>query len=90
MQKKLQDQEILADILASQKQAAAEFNQSAGECACPKLKRDMMKIHAEEQSGQSQVFTAMHERGWYPTVAAEPQKVQQARVKFEGIAQQLG
>jgi len=89
MQKKMQDQEILADILASQKQAAAEFNQFAGECACPKLKRDMMKIHGEEQSGQAQVFTAMNERGWYPTVAAETQKIQQARVKFEGIAQQL-
>lgn len=88
--KKLQDQEILADMLASQKQAAAEFNQSAGECADPKLKRDMMKIHGEVQAGQSQVFTAMHERGWYPTVAAEKPKIQQARTKFEDIAQQLG
>ena len=75
MQKKLQDQEIMADILASQKQAAAEFNQFAGECASPKLKKDMMKIHSEEQSGQTQVFEVMQSRVRYriPSICSQSQ-----------------
>ena len=89
MQKQLQDQEIMADMLASQKQTTAEFNLFAAECACPQLKRDMLNIFNEEQGLQTNVFDAMAQRGWYPTCAAEQPKIDQARSKFEGMSQQL-
>ena len=89
MQKNLQDPEIMADILASQKQATASFNMFANECSCPKLKQDMMKILNEEQGMQTSAYETMQSRGWYPTTPAEQQKINQARTKFEGIQQSL-
>ena len=89
MQKNLPDQEIMADILASQKQATASYNMFANESSCPGLKKDMMNILCEEQGMQTNVFEEMQKRGWYPTQPAEQQKVDQARTKFEGIKQSL-
>ena len=89
MQRPLQDQDIMADMLASQKQTTAEFNMFALECSNPKLKKDVLNIYSEEQGLQTNVFEAMHQRGWYPTCPAEQQKVHEARTKFEGMAQQL-
>ena len=89
MQKQLQDQEIMADMLAAQKQTTSEFNTYALECACPQLKQDMLNILSEEQGIQTNVFQCMQQRGWYPTVPAQQQAVDKARTKFEGMAQQL-
>ena len=89
MEKKLQDQEIMADMLASQKQTTAEFNMYALECACPGLKKDMLNILQEEQGLQSNVFESMQQHGWYPTKPAQQQMVDEARCKFEGMSQQL-
>jgi len=90
MQKQtLQDQEILNDMLASQKQTAAHFNMFAGECSDQNLKNDMLNILRDEQTIQSNVFCEMNKRGWYPTCPAPQQMVDQARTKYEGIAQQL-
>ena len=89
MQKQLPDQEIMADILASQKQAASSFNMFATECVCPDLKKDMLNILREEQGMQTNVFEEMQRRGWYPTNPAQQQMVDQARTKFEGISQSL-
>ena len=89
MQKQLQDQEIMADMLASQKQTTAEFNTFALECCCPNLKKDMLNILNEEQGLQTNVFNEMQKRGWYPVVPAQQQMVDQARSKYEGMAMQL-
>jgi len=90
MQKQtLQDQEILNDMLASQKQTSAHFNMFAGECSDQNLKNDMLNILRDEQTIQSNVFCEMNKRGWYPTCPAPQQMVDQARTKYEGIAQQL-
>jgi len=89
MHKQLQDMDIAADMLASQKATTAEFNMFALECSSPQLKRDVLNIYSEEQGLQTNVFNTMHERGWYPTCPAEQQKINDARTKFEGMAQQL-
>jgi len=88
-QKQMGDQDIMADMLASQKQTAAEFNMFALECSCPKLKKDVLEIFQEEQGLQTNLFQAMSQRGWYQTCPAEQQKVTEARTKFEGMSQQL-
>ena len=86
---KFQDQEMLADMLAMQKQASASYNMISGECSNMNLKNDMLNILRDEQSIQSAVFGEMHKRGWYPTPPAQQQMVDQAKCKFEGIAQGL-
>jgi len=85
----LQDQEILTDMLSSQKQVTAHFNTYAGECSDQNLKNDMLNILRDEQGIQGHVFCEMHKRGWYQVPPAPQQMVEQARTKFEGIAQQL-
>jgi len=89
MQKRLQDQDIVTDMLASQKQTTAEFNLFANECSCPNLKRDVLNIYNEEQGLQTNVFETMQQHGWYPVKPAQQQMVSEARSKFEGISQQL-
>jgi len=85
----LQDQEILGDMLVSQKTATNHFNFCANECSDQNLKSDMLNILRDEQNMQSAVFNEMHKRGWYQPAQAQQQMVEQARTKFEGISQQL-
>ena len=47
-----------------------------------------MSLLTEEHQIQADVFDEMHKRGWYPTPAAEQQKVQQAKQKFENAKPQ--
>ena len=88
-QQQFQDQEILTDMLASQKQATSHFNLVATECSDQNLKSDVLNILRDEQSMQSAVFGEMYKRGWYQTAPAQQQKVDEARTKFEGISQQI-
>lgn len=89
MQKEFKDQEIMNDMLSSQKQVAGEYSTIALECCCPQLKKSIMDIFSEEQGIQTNVFQGMQQRNWYPTTPAEQMKVDEARTKFEGISQQL-
>lgn len=85
----LQDQEILTDMLTTQKQVVSSYNTFSTECSDTHLKNDMLELWNDEQNIQTDVFSEMHKRGWYPTAPAQQQIVEQARTKFEGIAQQL-
>ena len=84
----MQEKEILNDILASQKSATSAYNTFTNECATPAVRDEFMKILTEEHQIQADVFNEMHKRGWYPTPAAEQQKIQQAKQKFQSQNQQ--
>jgi hypothetical protein len=49
----------------------------------------MVNILKEEHNIQFGVFTDMQKRGWYSPAAAEAQKINETKTKFEGIATQL-
>jgi spore coat protein CotF len=87
--KPLEDKEILTDMLAAQKQETNHYNLFACECANMDLKNETLKILHDEQNMQSAVFCEMQKRGWYPTCPAPQKQVDQARTKFEGMAQQM-
>ena len=76
------EKEILGDALATQKTATANFNMSANECVHEDVRQTMMKILNEEHSIQQDVFNMMHAKGYYPTPAAEQQKVQETKQQF--------
>lgn len=76
------EKEVLGDALATQKTATANFNMSANECAHEEIRQTMMKILNEEHSIQQDVFNMMHAKGYYPTPAAEQQKVQETKQQF--------
>lgn len=78
----LADKDILMDVLASQKFITDGYNTYANECATPALKTDFMNILNDEHRIQNEVFTEMQKRGWYPTEAADQNKVNQAKQKY--------
>ena len=80
----LTEKEILADCLSSQKHTTATFNTCAGECVNEQLRTTMLNILDDEHKIQTDIFTHMHAKGWYPVEPADQQKVQQARQKFGG------
>jgi len=77
------DKDMMTDLLSSQKFETGGYNTSANECACPKLRSDIMNILNEEHQIQSEIFTEMSKRGWYPTEAAEQNKINQVKQKFQ-------
>jgi len=86
---KLEDKEILSDMLAAQKQESSHYNMFSGECSNMELKNEMLNILRDEQSMQSAVFSEMQKRGWYPTTPAPQKQVDQAKEKFQCMSQQM-
>ncbi len=84
----MQEKEILNDVLASEKAVTGAYNAFANECATPNVRDEFMRILTEEHQIQADVFDEMQKRGWYPTPAAEQQKIQQAKQKFQNQNQQ--
>lgn len=76
------DKEMLTDLLSSQKFVTDGYNSFANECATPNIKTDFVNILREEHQIQNDVFTEMQKRGWYPTEAADQNKINQAKQKY--------
>ena len=77
------DKDIMTDLLSSQKFVTDGYNTSVNECATPSLKCDMLNILNKEHQIQGDVFSEMQRRGWYPTEAAEQQKISQVKQKYQ-------
>lgn len=88
MQQIYTEKEVLADGLCTQKNTTALFNQAVNECVHNDLRDTLFKILEDEHIIQVEVFDLMHERGFYETPAADAQKVQQMKQKFEKSYQQ--
>ena len=76
------EKEMLSDVLSSQKQVTENYNTFANECANPQLRGALMQLLNDEHAIQFDVFTEMHNRGFYPTPMADQQKIDQAKQKF--------
>lgn len=83
------DREIMDDILTSQKHITGIYNTFSNECVNQQLQNDMVNILKEEHGIQFTVFSEMQKRGWYSPCAAEAQKINDTKTKFEGIATQI-
>lgn len=76
------EKEILGDALAAQKSATTLFNTFSNECVHENLRNTMLDILADEHALQQDVFCSMHDKGFYPTPAADKQKISEAKQKF--------
>lgn len=85
MQTKFGDKDILTDALSSQKFVTGGYNTSVNECATPALRNDFLNILNEEHQMQSEIFTEMQTRGWYPTEAADQNKINQVKQKYMNL-----
>ncbi|MCM1158517.1 MAG: spore coat protein [Bacteroidales bacterium] len=77
-----QEKEILGDALAAQKAATNLFNTFSNECVHEGLRSTMLDILADEHTMQQDVFSSMHERGYYPTPDAEQSKIDETKQKY--------
>lgn len=78
----LSEKEILADALTAEKTATDHYNTFANECVHDNVRCAILKCLDEEHEIQKSVFDEMHARGYYPTPAAEANKVDQVKQKF--------
>lgn len=85
----LNDEQILTDMLSSQKQISGAYNTFGSECVHEELKCDFLNILRDEHNMQSGVFTQMQQRGWYPTPAAQQSKISEAKTKYQNLSAQL-
>ena len=83
------DREIMDDVLTSQKHITGSYNTFTNACVNKQLQTDMLNILKEEHTIQFSVFNEMQKRGWYSPCAAEMQKINETKTKFENIATQL-
>ncbi len=80
----LPEKELMTDVLSSQKFVTDSYNTYTNECATPNVRNEFMQILQEEHQIQAEVFDALKNRGWYQTPAADQQKVQQTKQKYQG------
>lgn len=80
------EKEILGDALEAEKSATNLYNSFANECVHDNVRQAILHCLEQEHAIQVDVFTAMHARGFYPTPAAEPQKIDQAKQTFAACA----
>ncbi len=79
----MSEQQIMADLLSSEKFMTSIYNTFCCECATPAVKNCLCSLLQDEHRMQDRLFCEMSNRGWYPVEKAEDQKVNSARMKFE-------
>lgn len=82
MQEIYTEKEILTDALAAEKSVTEHYNTFANECVHDGVRNAMLHCLEQEHSIQVDVFNTMHAKGYYPTPAAEKQKVDEVKQKF--------
>lgn len=81
-QQNLSEQEILTDLLQTEKHVTSAYNTFITESTCPNLRQNLKNILAEEQSIHENIYNVMNQKGWYPTSDASSQEVQNIKNKF--------
>jgi spore coat protein CotF len=79
----LPERDLMNDVLASQKFITDTYNTYTNECATPNLRDGFMSILNEEHQIQAEVFDLMKQHGWYQVPAADQQKVDQTKQKYQ-------
>jgi len=68
----LSDQDIMKDMLISEKFACTTCNGAVTEAANPQVLQAMQQVEQNKQQHVHQIFTQMQQRGWYKTTPAQP------------------
>ncbi|HEX3014914.1 MAG TPA: spore coat protein [Desulfobacteria bacterium] len=88
-QTRMSEQEIINDLITSEKQTTSSYNTFVSETDCPNLRQTLMSIQQDEQRIHEDLFNAMSQRGWYSVPRAQDQAVQSAKSKFNQIKNQV-
>ncbi|KJS46070.1 spore coat protein [Desulfosporosinus sp. BICA1-9] len=85
MQSILTEQEIVTDLLTSEKHHTSTINTFITESTCSNLRQNLKDILNEEHSIHENIYNLMNQKGWYPTSDAQAQDVQKVKDKFNSL-----
>ncbi len=88
-QTRMSEQELITDLLSSEKHTTSAYNTFVSETDCGHLRQTLMGIQQDEQRIHEDLFNAMSQRGWYTVPRAADQEVQSAKSKFNQVKTQL-
>lgn len=88
-QKGLTEQEIMKDLLLSEKHGTSICTSGITESSCTNLRQVLSQCEQNIFKSQEDVFNAMNKRGWYPTKKADSTDVQNAKNKYSKMQNEL-
>lgn len=78
----MKDQEMMTDLLLTEKKMSGNYNEYASECVNVQLRDTFVAILTEGHRIQTDLFKTAQQKGWYQVEQAPEQKVSQAQQKF--------
>ncbi|MGN0986150.1 MAG: spore coat protein [Candidatus Enterenecus sp.] len=78
----MKDQEIITDLLLTEKKMSGNYNEYASECVNTQLRDAFVDMLTQGHKTQTDLFKAAQQKGWYQVEQAPAQKVAQAQQKF--------
>ncbi|MFD3155820.1 spore coat protein [Haloimpatiens sp. FM7330] len=88
-QRSFSEQELMQDLLATEKQVISAYSTGITESSCQNLRNVLIDNLNHTQDVQYKVFDAMKQKGWYQTKDAADQDVQMAKDKSNQMMGQL-
>ncbi len=85
----MKDQEVMTDLMLTEKKMSANYDSFASECVNTQLRDTFVKMLTQSHETQSRLFSTAQQKGWYQVEQAPAQKVDQARQKFTNQAPTL-
>lgn len=87
-QNRLNDRDILTDLLLTTKHMIGAYGLAERESTHPQLRSTLHRLATEEEQFHAQAFQAMHQRGWYETPLADRNLAGQIASLWSGKLQQ--
>lgn len=81
----MKDQEIVADLLLTEKKMSSNYNTFASECVNDRLRDAYVGMITSGHRTQTDLFKAGQQKGWYQVEQAPAQKIDQAVQKFSQV-----
>ena len=78
----MKDQEIITDLLLTEKKMSGNYNEYASECVNTQLRDAFVDMLTQGHKTQTDLFKAAQQKGWYQVEQAPANKVSQAYTKF--------
>lgn len=82
----MNDRDLMEGILLTTKGAIDLYMHGAVESATPNIQQSFCSALNDAITMQSDIYRQMSAHGWYTAEQEQPQKIQQVRDKFTGIA----
>lgn len=82
----MKDQEIMTDLLLTEKKMSTNYNLFASECVNDQLRDAFVDMLTRGQKTQAELFKTAQQKGWYQVEQAPADKVSQAELKFSNQA----